>query len=104
MAKPHVVELHPLVIGLREGRAVGFAEGVASRPPPPPDPQGWLTIRQAAARLAVSERTVRKLVDSGTLPYRDVGEGRERRAVRVAPADIEAFEQRRRGKRYVAHQ
>ena len=65
-------------IGLRPARA-----------PRERDPEGWLTFAQAAARLGVSERTLRKLVDDGELAYVDVGRGKERRSPRFAPQDIE---------------
>jgi excisionase family DNA binding protein len=62
-----------------------------------PDPQGLLTFARTAARLGVSERTLRKLVDDGELAYIDVGGGRERRSMRFTPQDIEAFLAKRRG-------
>ena len=73
-------------IGLRPARA-----------PRERDPERWLTIKQAAARLGVSARTLRKLVNDGELAYVDVGGGRERRSMRFTPQDIEAFLAKRRG-------
>ena len=73
-------------IGLRPARA-----------PRERDPERWLTIKQAAARLGVSAPTLRKLVNDGELAYVDVGGGRERRSMRFTPQDIEAFLAKRRG-------
>ena len=42
-----------------------------------------LTLRSAARALAVSERTVRRLVTAGTLPHVRIG-----RAVRITPEDL----------------
>lgn len=59
---------------------------------PPPRPR-LLTMKQAAERLAVSERSVWALIDAGELPRIVVG----RRAVRIDPADLEQFIASRRG-------
>ena len=45
-----------------------------------------LTVEQAATRLAVSQRTVRRLVASGQLPAVRLG-----RLVRVSPVMLEAY-------------
>jgi len=45
-----------------------------------------LTEREAAARLSVCERTLRKERQAGRLPYIRFG-----RAIRYAPADLETF-------------
>ena len=62
--EPHVVALRPLTVGkgLRPARA-----------PRERDPEGWLTIKQAAARLGVSERTLREHMRSGAVPLRRRG-------------------------------
>ena len=90
MEHTHLIELHSLTIGksLRPARAPRERK---------PDPQGLLTFARTAARLGVSERTLRKLVDDGELAYIDVGGGRERRSMRFTPQDIEAFLAKRRG-------
>ena len=75
-------------IGLRPARAPRERK---------PDPQGLLTFARAAARLGVSERTLRKLVDDGEVAYVDVGGGKKRRSMRFTPQDIEAFLAKRRG-------
>jgi excisionase family DNA binding protein len=61
---------------------------------PTPD-SGWLTIRQAAARLGIGERTLRAHIQSGAIKFVDVGRGRERSAARFTPEDIEAFKAQR---------
>jgi excisionase family DNA binding protein len=48
-----------------------------------------LTIQQVAARLQVSVKQVRKLVDDGDLRYINVGRGSKHRAMRFKPADVE---------------
>lgn len=45
-----------------------------------------LTEREAAERLSICERTLRKERQAGRLPYIKFG-----RAIRYAPADLEAF-------------
>jgi excisionase family DNA binding protein len=45
-----------------------------------------LTIREAAAALAISERTLWTLTDTGAVPCVRVG-----RSVRYAPADLENY-------------
>ena len=45
-----------------------------------------LTLRTAAAALAVSKRTVRRLIAAGTLPHVRIG-----RVVRIRPEDLEAW-------------
>ena len=86
--EPHVVALRPLTVGkgLRPARA-----------PRERDPEGWLTIKQAAARLGVSERTLREHMRSGAVPYVDVGRGKVRRSPRFAPSDLQEFQNRQRG-------
>jgi excisionase family DNA binding protein len=51
-----------------------------------------LTVRVVAGRLGVSTATVYKLVAQGDLPHVRVSN-----AVRVAPADVDAFIARHRG-------
>lgn len=48
-------------------------------------------VRDVVARLRVSERTVRRLVEDGTLPVIHIG----RRSVRFRPADVRALERSR---------
>src|SRR4051794_21694337 len=60
-------------------------------------PDGLLTMRQAAAALGVGERTLRDHLRSGDIRYIDVGRGRQRRALRFAPEDLEDFKRSRRG-------
>ena len=110
--EPHVVELR----GRRERIITAYLDGwgggdmatlyaetcrdIGLRPARAPrerDPERWLTIKQAAARLNLGERTLRQLVDDGELAYVDVGGGRERRSMRFTPQDIEAFLAKRRG-------
>ena len=50
-----------------------------------------LTYREAATRLAVSERTVWSLVKAGALPAVKIGS-----AVRVDPVDLAAFIERQK--------
>lgn len=50
-----------------------------------------LTVRDVAARLGLSTATVYKLVNGGELAHHRVAN-----AIRVAPADLEAFLARRR--------
>ena len=86
--EPHVIELHPLTVGkgLRPARA-----------PRERDPEGWLTIKQAAARLSLGERTLREHMRSGAIRYIDVGHGKVRRSPRFAPSDLQEFQDRQRG-------
>ena len=51
-----------------------------------------LSVRDVAARLAVSELTVRRLIEAGSLPAVRVG-----RQLRIDPDELEAF--LREGKR-----
>jgi excisionase family DNA binding protein len=53
----------------------------------------WLSTREAAARLGVSDASVRRWSDQGVLPVRRVGKRRERR-FRVG--DVEGFAEPRR--------
>ena len=55
--------------------------------PAPPDTRPLLTIAEVAARLACSRRQVYLLIEAGTLVAIRVDE----RALRVAPADREAY-------------
>ena len=48
--------------------------------------QQLLTVAEVAERLAVSTRTVRRLIDSGELVTHRVG-----RAVRISEADLAAY-------------
>jgi len=58
-----------------------------------PPEGGWLNTREVASRLGVSEASVRRWSDAGTLPVRRVGKRRERR-FRVV--DVDDFERPRR--------
>jgi excisionase family DNA binding protein len=49
-------------------------------------PEPLLTVTEAATVLAVSPRTVRRMIARGNLPGRRIG-----RSVRVARADLERF-------------
>jgi excisionase family DNA binding protein len=51
-----------------------------------PAPEALLTVTEAANVLAVSPRTVRRMVARGSLPGRRIG-----RSVRVARAELERF-------------
>jgi excisionase family DNA binding protein len=62
-----------------------------------PAPGGLLTLKQAAAALGIGERTLREHMRAGSLSYVDVGRGKQRRAPRFAPEDIEAFKTKHRG-------
>ena len=73
-------------IGLRPARA-----------PRERDPEGWLTIKQAAARLNLGERTLREHMRAGAIRYIDVGHGKVRRSPRFAPSDLQEFQDRQRG-------
>jgi excisionase family DNA binding protein len=48
----------------------------------------YLTTREVADRLGVSELTVRRRIAEGELPAVRLGHGR--RALRIRPADLEA--------------
>jgi excisionase family DNA binding protein len=48
----------------------------------------WFTVREVAARLNVSERSVRRWVKCGFLPAHRFG-----RAVRISERDLNDFEQ-----------
>lgn len=45
-----------------------------------------LTVKQVAERLAISEKTVRRLIDAGELPIIRFG-----RLIRITPADLDRF-------------
>jgi excisionase family DNA binding protein len=68
-----------------------------TRRPPQRSSEGLLTIKQAAAALGCSERTLGGHVREGSIRYVDVGRGKQRRALRFAPEDIEAFKAQHRG-------
>lgn len=48
-----------------------------------------LTIRQAAEKLAVSPKTIRRAIDSGRLKVRRLGQSAK--SERIHPNDLEAF-------------
>lgn len=64
----------------------------ATRPPPshPPADHRMLTIAQAAERLSVSPRTIRRLIGAGRLPAARIGVGG--RLVRIHPHDVRMLE------------
>jgi excisionase family DNA binding protein len=49
----------------------------------------WYTVKEVATRLRVSERTVYRWTDSGTLRHHRFG-----RAIRVSEEDLLTFERR----------
>lgn len=57
----------------------------------------WRTVKQAAERLEVSERTISRMVQAGTLPAYTIG-----RSVRFKLADVEALRLERTTPRPVA--
>ena len=52
-------------------------------------PQEYLTMKEVAARLQVSDWTVRRLMRDGLLPFKKLGH----RTVRIDPADLAAYMQ-----------
>lgn len=52
----------------------------------PPTDRLLLPAREAAAALAISERTLWSLTNSGAIPSRKIG-----RSVRYSPADLSAW-------------
>jgi len=48
-----------------------------------------LTVNEAATRLNVSARTVRNLINSGTLPHHRIGVGRG--VIRISEAALEKY-------------
>lgn len=75
----------------------GVARGhdAASAPPAVDTDRELLTAREAARRLAVSERTVRRLADRGDLPRVRVGQ----RSVRYRRDDVDEYARRHRDER-----
>ena len=52
----------------------------------------WLTAEEAADRLGVSERFVRRLIAERRIPfYRLPGSGARARSVRIAESDLAAY-------------
>jgi excisionase family DNA binding protein len=74
-------------------------EAPKDRAPLPP-PKGnrpanaLLTLQDVAARLQVSKKQVRKLVDDGDLRYINIGRGSKHRQIRFHPDDVEECLQR----------
>jgi excisionase family DNA binding protein len=66
----------------------------------PPPNSVWLTIRQAAVRLNIAERTLREHMRTGAIKFVDVGHGRSRSAPRFTPPDITEFQERQRGQQW----
>jgi excisionase family DNA binding protein len=71
--------------------------GWRERPKRAAPPYAWLSVADAAARLSVSERTVRELLRSGELAYVDTGTGKVRAQPRIKIEDLREFEDKRRG-------
>lgn len=60
------------------------------------DDKMYLTMREVAQQLGVSERTVRTYIDSGDLPHSRIGPSGK--TIRIAVADLrEYMEARRKG-------
>ena len=55
-----------------------------------------LTPHQAAKRLQISEKTLKRHVDAQELAAIHIGQGRVKRRLRFDPADLEAFKQRQK--------
>lgn len=58
-------------------------------------PADRLTVRQLAARWGISERTIRRLIESGALRAVDMSAGSSRTSLMIRESDIEAFDRRR---------
>ena len=52
-----------------------------------PKDQTYLSVREVARRLAVSERTVRREIERGNLPAKRIG-----RILRIDPCDLAVFD------------
>jgi hypothetical protein len=57
----------------------------------PHDPNGLLTMAQAAARLGITIEQVKAHVDDGALRYVNVGRGKKRPRYRFTPVDLDEF-------------
>lgn len=55
-----------------------------------PDSPRLLTVAEAAERMNVGERFIRRLMFEKRIPYRKLGEGRAGK-VRIDEADLDAF-------------
>lgn len=55
-----------------------------------------LTVREAAARLRVCERTIRNLINRGALESINISSGDQRRIPRIPVSALEAFLRERR--------
>ncbi|MBX9790058.1 MAG: helix-turn-helix domain-containing protein [Pirellulales bacterium] len=53
-------------------------------------PDELLTVKQVAARLAVSPDAVYEMVESGKLSHQRIGKGRG--TIRIRPSDLDAFQ------------
>lgn len=49
-------------------------------------PEVYLTVRQVAEKLQLSEKTIRRLISKGNLPGKQIG-----RAYRVPKSELDAF-------------
>ena len=74
-------------------------EGMSAKPQPtkpqpikprktPDDP---MTMREAAAKLGCSVKTLNGHIESGALRYVNIGHGSKRQRKRITPADLNAF-------------
>ena len=73
----------------RSGRSAGGVLIMANAPQPLPK---FLTVQEVADNLAVSDKTVRRLIDRGDLPRHKLG-----RQVRISERDFRDFVALRRG-------
>src|SRR5664280_1262800 len=55
-----------------------------------------LDLAEAAEKIRCCERTVRRFIANGELPYIDVGSGRSRARMKIHPADLASFIESRR--------
>lgn len=60
----------------------------------------FLTLAEAAEILSISTKTLRAHVAAGDLPYLNVGHGAKRKDIRIDPADLRAFIERRKQRDY----
>ena len=88
----HPLTARPLVTGQAEReaavKAAVEAERAKQRTKAPTD---LLTHDEAAARLDVSDKTLRALVRDGSLRFITIGKGKQRPTYRFAPADLDRF-------------
>ena len=68
-----------------------YEPGAAMNDPAPQAPALALTIREAAAALRLSERTIFRIIRRGELPFVKIGT-----SLRIMPDDLVAFVQKHR--------